>query len=131
MRHGWAVARTIYGLFFLTTGLWILLSVTTGIVGAPVQPTPQAAAFMKALDQAGFIDPLLAISYMIGGGSLLFERTAPLGLVLLAPSVAVILGFHLFLSGQYLWGPFVAACFMLLAWRYRRSFEPLWTRSAT
>jgi hypothetical protein len=53
-----------------------------------------------------------------------------LGLVLLAPSVAVILGFHLFLSGQYLWGPFVAAWFALLAWRYRRRFAPLWSRSS-
>lgn len=129
MRIVWRVARTIYALFFLAIGISILLSVTIGLVSPPIQPTPQAADFMRALADAQFIDPLLALSFIIGGGSLLFERTAPLGIVLLAPSVAVILGFHVFLSGQYAWGLLVAVYFLFLAYRYRRSFVSLWTCS--
>jgi hypothetical protein len=127
MKAGWTIARIIYGLFFLATGMWILVSITTGLLSAPVQPTRAAADFMHALDEARFVDPLLAVSFVLGGGALLFDRSAPLGLILLAPPVVVILGFHLFLSGQILWGPFVAAWFLAFAWRYRRAFVPLWT----
>jgi hypothetical protein len=128
MRAAWTAGRMVYGAFFLATGIWILVFVATGLLPAPTQPTPEAAAFMAALSRARFVDPMIALSFVAGGGCLLLDRTAPLGLVLLAPPVAVILGFHLFLSGQYLWGPFVAAWFALLAWRYRRRFAALWSR---
>src|SRR3954468_19168754 len=78
------------------------VALETGMLGGPGQPTRPAADFMRALDEARFVTPLLAITFTVGGGSLLFARTAPLGLVLLAPPVAVILGFHLFLSGQFI-----------------------------
>jgi putative oxidoreductase len=128
--RGWAVARGVYGLFFAGTGCWIFVAMATGLLSAPVQPTPEAAAFMRALGEARFVDPLLASSFLLGGGLLLFDRTAPAGLALLAPSVAVILLFHLFLSGQYVWGPFVALWFLILAWHYRRAFLALCTHSA-
>src|SRR4051794_27956383 len=127
VKAGWSIARIVYGLFFLATGVWILVALTTGMLGAPVQPTRAAADFMRALDEARFVTPLLAITFTLGGGSLLFTRTAPLGLVLLAPPVAVILGFHLFLSGQFIWGPIVATYFLALAWHFRAAFVPLWT----
>jgi len=127
----WAAARILYALFFLATGIWILISVSTGALGAPVQPTREAAEFMQALANARFVDPLMAASFVAGGASLLFDRTAPLGIVLLAPSVAVILFFHLFLSGQYVWGPVVAGYLLLLAWRYRSAFLSLWTYRRT
>jgi len=31
------------------------------------------------------------------------------------------------LSGQYIWGPAVAAVLAALAWHYRLRLEPLWT----
>jgi hypothetical protein len=127
--NGWAWARAIYGLFFAATGAWILVSVTTRLLPAPAQLTRDAAAFMQALADARFIDPLLALSFILGGGLLLCYRTAPAGLVMLAPSLAIILFFHLFLTGQYLWGAFVAAWFLLLAWYYRRAFVDLWSYS--
>jgi hypothetical protein len=127
VQRAWAAARIVYAIFFLATGIWILLAVTTGALSAPAQPTREAAEFMQSLTNARFVDPLLAGSYVAGGLCLLFNKTAPLGLVFLAPSVAVILFFHLFLSGEYFWGPAVAGYFLLIAWRYRRAFEPLWT----
>lgn len=125
MKQGWRLLRVIYGAFFLAVGISALASVF-GYGNPPEQPTKPATEFMQALSNARFVDPLLALSFMGGGGLLLFNRTAPLGLLMLAPSVVVILFFHLVLSGQYFWGTFVAAYFLLLGWRYRRAFVPLW-----
>lgn len=122
----WLVLRVIYGAFFAAMGVWALAS-SVGLATPPGQPTSTAGNFTQALTDSGFIDPLLGLSFLAGGGLLLFSRTVPLGLVLLAPSVVVILFFHLVLSGQYFWGPFVAAYFLLLVWRYRRGFAPLWS----
>jgi len=118
----WTTARLIFALFFLSTGIAIWTHVLLGIGGAPVQPTERAQAFTDALTATGFMDPLVGLSYVAGGGALLAKRTSPLGIVLLGPSIVVILLFHLTLSGQIVWGPFVAAWFAALAWRFR---EPL------
>ena len=118
----WTVARWIFGLFFLGTGVMIWAHVLTGIGAAPVQPTARAQAFTDALTATGFMDPMVGSSYVSGGGALLAKRTSPLGLVLLGPLIVVILVFHLTLTGQIIWGPFVAAWFAAITWRFR---EPL------
>ena len=125
----WAILRVAYGLFFLATGAFILVATTTGLMASPVQPTASAQALTDALDATGFMDPLLAAAYIAGGGALLFNRSAPLGIVILAGPVAVILFFHLVLSGQYIWGPLVAAALAALAWHDRSRLETLWTLS--
>jgi hypothetical protein len=117
--------RIVFALFFVSMGLWALAS-AFGIGQPPQQPTQAAARFTEALTKTGFIDPLLGASFIVGGLAMLRTRTTPLGLVVLAPAVAVILFFHLWLSGQYVWGPFVAAYFLLLCWRYRSGLAPLW-----
>ena len=81
---------------------------------------------MRALSASGFMDQLLAVCFVTGGGSLLFNRTAPAGLVILAPATTVILLFHLMLSGQTIVGVIVAGIFLALAWHYRSAFQPLW-----
>jgi hypothetical protein len=118
-RLAWIALRWLYGLFFLLTGLWIIVAVTTGLIGPPPQPNARAAAFMQALSASGFMDPLLGLSFIFGGGALLWRRTAPLGLVILAPSVAVILLFHLVLSGQVPVGLIVAGLLLALMWHER------------
>lgn len=121
----WVALRIFFGLFFLLMGLWAVSS-AFGFAEPPEQPTKAAAAFTDALTKSGFMDPLLGISFILGGAALLARRTAPLGIVMLAPSVAVILFFHLFLSGQYIWGCFVAAYFVALVWHLRAGLSPLW-----
>ena len=121
----WTFLRVTYGLFFFTTGVWIWLHLFTGRFPAPVQPTPQAAAFMTAFSATGFMDPLLGLSYLVGGGALAARRTAPLGLVILAPSVAVIFFFDLLLAGQTYWPILVAGWFAALSWRFRAGLWPL------
>jgi hypothetical protein len=81
---------------------------------------------MQALSASGFMDPLLAIAFVAGGGALLSARAAPAGLVILAPAVTVILLFHLMLSGQWIVGLVVAALFLALAWHHRAAFRLLW-----
>jgi hypothetical protein len=123
--HAWAVFRAIYALFFFVTGIWIWLHILTGRFAPPAQPTQQAAAFMSAFSATGFMEPLLGFTYLIGGGALLARRTAPLGLVILGPSVAVIFLFDLLLAGQTLWPLVVVSWFAALVWRLRAGLWPL------
>ncbi len=88
------------------------------------EPGP-GADFQNALEASGFIVPVMLTCYVLGGAALLFSRTAPLGIVLLAPFVAVIFFYHILLGGSALWALFWAAGLLLLAWRYRDAFKAL------
>lgn len=81
--------------------------------------------FSDALEASRFMYPTLAVSYLGGGLALFFPRTAPLGLAILGPPAAIILLFHVFLTGQFVWGVSWAAAWLLMVWRYRRGFLPL------
>lgn len=122
-------ARWIFGLFYAATGLAIASHVVFGIGSPPPQPTVAAGAFTQALTQSGFIDPLVAVTYIVGGAALLRDRTAPLGIVVLAPAVSVIFCFHLMLSGQWIWGPLNLLWLLALAYAYRSAFVPLWNHA--
>src|SRR4249919_1637249 len=101
MRPGdiaWIGLRWLFALFFFSTGVAIALGLTIGWPPAIQQPTASAQALYSALHAAGFMDPLLGASYLVGGAALALRRTAPLGLVLLAPSVVVIFFFDTFLA---------------------------------
>lgn len=124
---GWTLLRWLYGLFFVATGAWILVSVTTGLTSAPEQPNARSQAFMDALAATGFMDPLVAASFILGGGALLVRRTIGVGVVVLAPPVAVILLFHLTLSGQIVPGIAVAAILAAIAWKHRGGLKCLWS----
>ncbi|MBC6982644.1 DoxX protein [Caulobacter sp. 17J80-11] len=125
--RAWIGLRWLYALFFIATAAMITTSLTTGAIPRPVQATPAAAAFDHAIAATGFVDPALAACYLLGGLALLRERTTPFGLVLLAPVVAVILLFHIFLSGLWPVGAATAAVAGLLAWRHRGGFTGLWS----
>lgn len=123
------IVRWVFGLFYLTTGIAIFCYVAFGLGAPPPQPTPQALAFTTALSHSHIIDPLLSLAYLVGGGALLFRRTAPLGILVLAPVVLVIFCFHLVLSGQWIWGSVNLALLLFLAWQHRPAFRPLWNFS--
>ena len=72
------------------------------------------------------MNPLLIASFLTAGVAILFDRTAPIGLIILAPSILVIACFHWFLSGNYIWGAIWPFWFLVLVWRYRRVFARLW-----
>lgn len=117
--------RWIFGLFYAAVGVWVTLGLL-GFAAPPQQPTPSAAAFTAALSASGIIDPLLALTYLSGGFALLSRRTAPLGIILLAPAVAVIFLFHIRLSGQWIWGSVNLLWLGALAWYFRHAFVSLW-----
>lgn len=108
-------------------GLAILWWLLTGVGNPFTQPNPEAQAFTDALTRSRIVDPLLAISYAVGGAALLRDRTAPLGLVVLAPSVTMIMLFHFVLSGQWPIGLVVGLVCAVLAFGYRRRLAALWT----
>lgn len=122
----WKILRAIFGGFFVIMGLAAIGSLF-GLTAPPDQPTRAAQDFTDALTASGFMDPLLGASFVAGGAFLQVKRTVPLGLAVLAPSVAVILFFHLLLSGQFVWGAVVSGLYAALAWHYRDGFAPLWS----
>jgi len=120
---GWTAARILFGLFFIYAPLMVLIK-----FGGQNPPETIAAAsdFTRSLDKTGFMNPLVIGTMLIGGIALMFRRTTPVGLILLAPSVFVIAGFHWFLTGNIVWGTFWLTWFLLLIWHYRKVFARLW-----
>jgi len=124
-RYAVTGARWVFGLFYFATGIAIVLGLL-GFGSAPQQPTPASSAFAQALDDSRFINPLLAVVYLVGGGALLLRRTAPLGIAILTPVVIGIFCFHITLSGQWIWGTLNLGWLLSLIWCFRSSFRPLW-----
>ncbi len=120
-------ARWVFGSFYALTGVWVAAATFRGMP-PPHQEAAAAEAFVLALTASRIVDPLLAATYVAGGVAQLRRRTAPLGIVLLAPAVTVIFLFRMFLSGHRIWGSLNAAWLAGLAWSYRRAFTPLWQR---
>jgi hypothetical protein len=124
-------SRWIFGLWYLMTGGAWLVTHALGRGTAHPETAPGAIAFQKALTESHFMDPLLAIACLLGGGALLSRRTAPLGIAILAPVVVVIFLFHLVLTGNWIWGTLNLAWLAGLAWHYRKAFTALWAYSET
>lgn len=122
--RAWTAARILFGLFFLYAPLVVLVK-----FGGRNPPETVAAAsdFALALDRTGFMNPLIIVTMLAGGGAMLFRRTAPVGLILLGPSIVVIAGFHWFLTGKLIWGSIWLVWFLLLVWEQRTIFARLLT----
>lgn len=121
----WTLVRILFGLFFLYAALMVIV-VFRGM--NPPETVIAASDFARALDRTGFMNPLIIGSMLVAGTALLFKRTAPLGLILLAPSIVVIACFHWFLTGKYVWGAIWPIWFALLVWHFRHVFVKLWAR---
>jgi hypothetical protein len=124
----WRLLRWSYSAYFIYVGSIILGELVRGTVTPYPQPNAAAQAFSNAPDASGFMNPALVASYLGGGLALIFQRTAPLGLAMLGPPVAIILLFHTVLTGMVVWGTGWAAVWLLMVWRYRKGFVPLWCR---
>ncbi|MGD8688839.1 MAG: hypothetical protein PVI37_02765 [Gammaproteobacteria bacterium] len=124
------ITRWLYAGFFLLIGLQSLL-VYAGILPRGGYPgSPEMKEFSRAVFSAGFIGPLMTATYICSGVLMLFSRTAPLGLVLLAPFVVAILFAHLMLNGIPALGIAIALLWAVLAWQFRKAYEPMWTYRA-
>lgn len=121
--------RWLFALWYvLTGGVW-LVSHALGRDPTHREVAAGAIAFQKALTATHFMDPLLALTCLVAGAALLSRRTAPLGIVMLAPVVVVIFLYHVVLTGNWPWGTLNLAWIAALGWCYRRRFTALWTYS--
>ena len=114
------IARILLGLIFVTFGLNGFLHFL------PQPPVPAAAqAFFAALAASGYLLPLLFLTQVVAGALLLLGMV-PLGLVLLAPVIVNIIGFHVFLAPDGLpLAAVVAVLALYLAWAHRDAYAPL------
>ena len=123
-----SVARILMGMLFLITGL-------NGFLHFLPQPSTMpegAAAFGAALMNTGYMFPLIMGTQMIVAVLLLVNRFVPLALVLIAPVVVNIIGFHVFLAPAGI-GPGVVALVLeiYLVWAYRNSYRSMLAPRAT
>lgn len=122
---GWTIARILYGAFFIYAP--ILIMIEFGGQNPP-EPMPAAQRFGEALNQTGFMNPALIVVFLVAGVALMFDRWAPVGLILLAAPVFGIMCIHWFLTHKYVWGSIWPIWWLLLAWYYRHVFARLWER---
>ena len=117
-RFGPPAARIFLGLIFFVFGLNGFLHFL------PNPPLPDAAgAFMGALSKTGYMFPLIKGTEVLGGLLLLSGRLVPLGLLLLAPVIVNIVGFHFVLAPPNPVTFLVLALPLYLAWVYRNNFK--------
>lgn len=126
MRIATIVARFLLGLIFLVFGLNGFIH----FIPMPEEP-PAAGEFLFALFQTHYMLPLIFASQAIAGTILVIGIAVPLALVILAPVIVNIAGFHLFLAPAGLpLAIVVVALEGFLAWQYRAAFAPLFGSGA-
>ena len=81
---------------FAIFGINIYAALATYLKALPplTPPTTAGRVFLEALTATSFFTPVLAVTFLSVGSALLFQRTAPLGIVLLAPPMVI----HILLS---------------------------------
>ncbi|WP_394832216.1 DoxX family protein [Pendulispora rubella] len=115
------IARLLAGVIFTLFGL-------NGFLHFLPMPPSQgnAAQFLGGLAAAPYFYPLLFLTELAGGVLLLAGRFVPLALLLLAPVIVNIVGFHLSAAPAGLpLALLVLALELFLAWSYRDSFAPV------
>ncbi len=113
--------RLIFALWYFGVG------VIGFITNDPLKDAAKASTSLeKAMAESLFMNPLLCLACFVGGGAMLFRRTTPLGIVILAPLVIIIFCFHMLITKSYLWGALNLIVFAANAWQFRRGFHQLW-----
>jgi hypothetical protein len=114
-------ARFIYSLYYFGVGI---VGIITGDKAKDM--VNAGTPFQRALSETGFMDPLLCVACITGGAALFIRRTAPLGIVVLAPVVIIIFFFHIVITRSWLWGTLNLVWLLVLAWQFRHGFDSLW-----
>ena len=118
--------RQVYALFYAAVGAHGLLVMVGWVPTPDYGLSVEEAAFQHALAATDFMFPIIWLAFVAAGILMLFHRTAPLGIVLLAPFVVVILFNHLMLNGDPIWGVMHALLLIVFAWQFRSAYFPLW-----
>jgi uncharacterized membrane protein YphA (DoxX/SURF4 family) len=124
MKTATSIARILLGVIFVVFGLNGFLH----FLPQPAMP-PAAGAFFGALAASGYMLPLIFATQVVGGTLLLFGLV-PLGVLVLAPVIVDIVGFHVFLAPDGLpLALVVTALALFLAWVHREAYRPLFATS--
>jgi hypothetical protein len=95
----------------------------------PLPPAQGAAAvFIGGLIASRYFFPLLFVTYLLTGTTLLIGRFVPLALTVLAPIIVNIAVMHLFVpssSSELCLAALVTVLEIFLGWSYRAAFRPL------
>ena len=131
MKIALKLVRYLFAAFYVLIGIQTALALL-GVIPAPeFEMSPRNAAFQAALGETGFIVPLMALCFTAGGVLMFFDRTTPLGIVLVAPFVVAIFFTHLMLDGSATWGTAHLGLLALFAWQFRSAYRPLWNYPVT
>lgn len=119
--------RLIYAIYYFAAGIGVALLIKGTVrIGTDLDFGPGVNAILLFMRDTEFLLWLLAASYLLGSVLLMISKTAPLGVLLLAPAVIVILFTHWCVEGgNPLWGTGNAAILLLLAWHYREVYYPM------
>ena len=118
-------ARLLLGLIFTVFGLNGFLN----FIPQPPMP-PDAIVVVTGLLGMKYFFPLLKGVEVVSGLLLLTGRFVPLVLVVLAPIVLNIVGFHTFVVPDPVMPILVLLPELYLAWVWREAYRPLFTRTA-
>lgn len=119
-------ARVVLGLVFLLFGLNYFVP----FLPTPPPPTGDAAVFLTGLFASGYLMPLVKGVEVVAAVLLLSNRFVPLALVLLAPIIVNIAGFHFVLAPAYGMPILLLALELFLAYAHRDAFAPLFKSRA-
>lgn len=115
-----AGARVLLGLVF------VIFGVNYFAPFIPAPPMPESAIpFVMGLMGAHYLMPLLKTVEIVAGLLLLSGRAVPLALVVLAPIILNIVGFHTFLVPDPTMPVLLLTLELFLAWTWREAFAPL------
>jgi hypothetical protein len=89
------------------------------------QFTPAATAFLSALDGSGYLMELVGLVQVFAGLTFVFGLFVPLGLVVYAPVMVNIVGFHLFLDdpAKGVVAYVLLMLYVFVSWVYMPSFR--------
>jgi len=119
------IARLLLGLLFVVFGLNPFLKFL------PVPPLEGAwGQFVGAMLVSHYVWFVGAVQ-VISGALFLIGRYVPLAIALSGPVIANIIVYHLTMQHRGAQGAVLASiCWVILFWRYRASFAPLWEQKA-
>ncbi len=120
--------KTVLKIITALAGLiWLIFGLNNFLHFFPIpEPSQAEADFMRALENTGYVLPFVYAVQIVAGLMLLARRLVPLALLLLAPIVANILLYDIFMnpSGLVI-GGVIGALYVAVLFDHGQKFIPL------
>lgn len=121
------MSKIFTGLTAVLGLFWLIFGLNNFLHFFPIpEPSAAGAAFMTALNNTGYAMPIVYAMQIVAGIMLLARRFVPMALLMLAPIVANILLYDIFLNPSgLLIGGVITALYVALLFERREKFYPL------